>query len=79
MDWDNPEERFALVERIGVQAYNKAFEEYVKESTVATVNGHAIRPVNTYYGQLWVCGTTDKAFSTIEGAKDYAAKNLKEA
>ena len=75
MNWDNPEERYNLIMRIGADDYNKAFDEYKKSITIKTVGGHAIRPVNTRFGRLWECGTTGRAFASIEEADAYAAKN----
>lgn len=39
MDWDNPAQRAALIERVGIEEYNRQFEQHIKDSTVAVVNG----------------------------------------
>ena len=43
-------------------------------STVATVNGHAIRKVQSRFGKLYQVGTTGTAFSAFEAAKTFASK-----
>jgi cytochrome c-type biogenesis protein CcmH/NrfF len=40
IDWDDPTERSALVERIGVDAYNAALTAHLDRSAIATVSGH---------------------------------------
>lgn len=39
---------------------------------VATVNGHAIRPVSTRFGRLFQVGKTGRAFSTQPEAEAFA-------
>ena len=34
MNWDDPAARYTLIERIGAEAYNKAFEEHIKKTTI---------------------------------------------
>ena len=62
INWDDPEERARLVEKIGPKAYNEAFAKYVQQSTVATVAGHSIRSVNSRFGKLWQVGNTGRSF-----------------
>lgn len=75
MNWDNPAERFALIERVGVAEYNKAHEEHIRQTTVATVAGHAIRRVGSRFGQLFQVEGTERAFKTIQQAEDFAREN----
>ncbi|HTA46382.1 MAG TPA: hypothetical protein VK789_28260 [Bryobacteraceae bacterium] len=63
MNWDSPEERFALIEQIGADAYNKALVEYLE--------GNPIRPVHTRFGTLYTAGSTGKAFSSREEAERF--------
>ena len=72
MNWDDPEQRLTLIERVGAERYNEMFAEHQKASTVAEVNGHAIRPVMTRFGRIYMVGGTDKGFSTLEQAKLFA-------
>lgn len=51
MDWNDPAARAALVAQLGMQAYNIAFEDHCRRSTVETVAGHPIRPVQTRFGR----------------------------
>jgi len=75
MDRDNPAERARLAIRLGPQAYNKAFKEHVKNTTVAIVNGHRIRPVKSRFGRLYQIGTTNKAHQDLEEAKRIASEH----
>lgn len=75
MNWNNPADRLALVERVGIEAYSKAFEEHMKKSTVVTVCGHAIRKTGSRFGQLFQVGRTGKAFIKLEDAEKYAHEN----
>ena len=75
INWDDSEERARLVEEIGLNAYNEAIAEHIKQSTVATVAGHSIRPVGSRFGKLWQVGNTGCAFSTREQAETYARAN----
>jgi hypothetical protein len=72
MNWNDPAERLALIERVGPKAYNEAHLQHMKDETIDTINGHAIRPVQSRFGRLFVVGTTGKAFSTIDDAKKFA-------
>jgi hypothetical protein len=65
INWDDPEARLALVERIGVEAYNRAFGDYVARNP--------IRAVSSRYGTLYLVSGTGKAFATREEAEEYLA------
>ena len=78
MNWDNPEERLALAERVGTEEYNRRLLEHLDSLIVATVKGRAIRPVNSPFGRLFAVGGTKHAFSTVEEAVRYA-EGLEEA
>lgn len=72
MNWDDPSERFALIERVGPEEYNRLFAAYQKESIVETVNGYPIRPVvSARWGQLWAVGG-GTAYSTLDAARTAA-------
>ena len=72
INWDDPKARHELIERIGTAAYNQAFTDHQKKSTVATVNGYPIRPVGSRFGRLFMICGTDRAFSTMEAATAHA-------
>ena len=72
INWDDPAERAALAERLGPDAYNAAFEKHCAETTVAIVGGHAIRPVGSRFGRIFMVGGTTSGFSTLEQAKAFA-------
>ena len=72
MNWDNPSERLALIQRVGPDEYNRAFAEHMEASTVATVGGHGIRTVNSSFGKLYAVGATGRAFYTQQDAEEYA-------
>lgn len=73
MDWDRPEDRARYIERHGPSEYNRALAEHRRKSVVCTVNGHAIRVVNSArFGAIHVVGDTGRGHSTLEGAKKIA-------
>jgi hypothetical protein len=73
IDWNDPTARFALIERVGLRRYNELHTERI---VVATVGGHAIRPVNSSrFGRLFVVGDTGRAFRRQQAAEAYARKN----
>ena len=75
INWDDPTARAALIERVGPKGYNEAFEKHVKDTTVNTVGGHAIRPIGTRFGRLFQVGNTGSAFYKQEQAEEFAALN----
>ncbi len=72
MNWDSPEERLALLERIGADAYNRALAEHELASTIETVNGYHLRAVNSRFGPLVAVAGTGHSFADIERARDFA-------
>lgn len=72
INWDDPEARAELLQRIGPKAFNEAHEANRKASVIEVCNGHELRPVATSFGRLISVGKTLKAFSTIEAARDFA-------
>jgi len=78
MNWDDPAARLELMDRVGVDEYNRLFAEHVDRTTVATVAGRIIRPVNTRFGVLFEVRGTGKAFRTQEEAEQYARENPRE-
>ena len=72
MNWDDPSARHRLIERVGIDEYERQFAAHLAASTVATVNGHAIRPVGSRFGQLFAVGATGKAYKSLEDAKAFA-------
>jgi predicted helicase len=72
MDWDNPQERFALIESVGPDEYNRRMQKHMDDSVVSTVNGYHIRPVNTRFGRLFMVAGTGTAYQTLELAEQYA-------
>jgi hypothetical protein len=75
MNWDNPAARARLIERVGVAEYNRQHAAHVARSTVETVAGRAIRPVNSRFGRLFMVEGTGKAFTNIEDARQHARAN----
>ena len=75
INWDDPEERARLIERIGVKAYNEALTKHIEQSTASVVAGHSIRSVRTHFGKVWLVGNTGHGFSTREKAEFYAQTN----
>ena len=74
IDWNDPPAHNRLIEHVGHDEYNRLHAEQMARSTVATVNGHAIRKVQSRFGKLYQVGTTGPAFSAFEAAKTFASK-----
>lgn len=80
IDWSDPDARFALIQRIGVNEYNRLMQEHqarlIQEhqacSAVAFMNGHAIKQVQTRPGHVFAVAGTDRAFATLDDAQAYA-------
>ena len=74
IDWSDPAARHRLIECVGPDEYNRLHAEEMARSTVATVNGHAIRKVQSRFGKLYQVCRTGTAFSAFEAAKNFASK-----
>ena len=72
MSLDTPEGRLAYIEANGLEAYNRAMKKKFDQDTVEIVNGHRIRTVHSRFGLLYVVDGTNKAHSTLEGARAIA-------
>jgi acyl dehydratase len=75
IDWDDPEARARLIERIGGEAYNRAFEEHLRASVVEIAGGHGLRWVGSRFGRLVLIGDTGRAFATLAEARSWAEAN----
>jgi hypothetical protein len=53
IDWSDPAARNRLIERVGPDEYNRLHAEQMARSTVAIVNGHVIRKVQSRFGKLY--------------------------
>ena len=65
-------ERLRLFERVGAERYSELNAEHLKQQTVATVNGHAIRRVQTRFGEIYFVSETDCAFALLSDARGFA-------
>jgi hypothetical protein len=75
MNWDDPEERLQLIERVGSGEYNRRLWKRFEKSVVTVVNGHKIRPAYSLrFGRLFLVGGTGSAFATIEEATEFAQR-----
>jgi hypothetical protein len=74
MDWNDPEERAALIERVGPQRYNALQARELNAATIVRVNGFAIREVGSQFGRLFAVDGTNSAFKTLAEAKAFAEK-----
>ena len=77
IDWDDPSARCALIEKVGIDEYNRLVTKHIKDSIIEVVNGRSIRPINTRFGRLFAVsephsGASTQAFSTLERARAYA-------
>jgi hypothetical protein len=78
IDWNDPEARFALIQRVGVAEFcrlQKQHQDRLMDQTrrtVATINGRVIKRVETRLGPVFAVAGTDGAFATLEDAQTYA-------
>ena len=76
MNWDNPAERLALIQRVGVAEYQRLLNEYGdehrKRAALAIINGRPIWPVQCRYGRVFAVQGSSVAFATLDGAKAHA-------
>src|SRR5262249_11888517 len=72
IDWSNLIERLHLFERVGVERYKELHAEDLKQQTVTTVSGHAIRRLQTCFGEIYVVNGTDRAFALLSDARAFA-------
>ena len=72
IDWSHLIERLHLFERVGAERYTELHAEHLKQQTVAAVNGHAIRRVQTRFGEIYVVSGTDRAFALLSDARAFA-------
>ena len=77
MNWDDPTERAALIERVGPMEYNRLHAQHQDASVVEIVAGWRIRRVGSQFGTLFAVGPS-WAFSTIDQARDHARRNPRE-
>jgi len=74
MNWDDPAERVALLERVGPIEYNRQHAENMRARVVSRVNGYDIRLTSSRFGRLYAVSGTRSAFLTQEQAETYARK-----
>lgn len=72
MDWQSPLERYQLMEKVGRDEYNRQVQKYHTDGILEVVNGLEIRPVGTRFGRLFQVDGTNRAFFTLEEARDFA-------
>lgn len=75
MNWDDPAQRYALIDRVGPAEYNRLMQQHLEDSVLETVAGHAIRPVGSRFGRLFMVGGTGTAFRTLDEARKFATDN----
>ena len=72
MNWDDPVARLRLVEQVGHEEYNRRMREHQQSLVMEVRNGYQLAPVNTRFGRLVQVRGANKAYATIEQARDYA-------
>jgi hypothetical protein len=70
MNWNDPKERGALIESVGVHEYQKQLEQHWRDSTETTVNGWPIRRVTSRFGIIYC--VSEKGFAKLSEAVRYA-------
>jgi hypothetical protein len=71
MDWNDPEARLRLIERVGPTEYNRLLTEHQKKSVVGSCNGYDIRTVGSGFGTLFMVVGTDRAFGNLPDALEH--------
>lgn len=74
MNWDDPVDRLRHIDAVGIDQYNKDFQQHLRDTTVATVRGYPIRPVSSRWGVIFMVDGAGTGFSTLERAKEYAGE-----
>lgn len=72
MNWNSPQDRARLIHEVGPAEYQRQQAEHWKATTVATVNGYAIRPISTRFGRLFSVMGAARAFRTQAEAEGFA-------
>ena len=76
MNWSDPEARFELLRRVGVEEYGRQHAAHFLASVIEVSGGHTLRRVNGgRFGALVGVGLSGRAFSTVEEARAYALAN----
>lgn len=73
MNWDRPEERAELIERVGPAEYNRLHAEHLAATVIKTVNGYPLRYTHSRFGRLIMVGGANVAFTTLEAAELHAS------
>lgn len=71
MNWNDPDERFDLIQRVGIKEYNRLLVEHHKKSVVGSCNGYDIRTVGSGFGTLFMVVGTDRAFGNLPDALEH--------
>lgn len=72
IDWDDPAERLALIERVGAQEYSRQRADHIRDRTIETVNGYRIYLIRSRFGNLYAVEDLGKASASLDGARDIA-------
>jgi hypothetical protein len=75
INWDDPEERFRLIARVGPYRYNELRATHLQQSMVAMAGGHPIRMImSERFGRIFLVGDTGRGFANQAQAENYARK-----
>lgn len=72
MNWDSPEDRYALLDLAGAEEYSRQLRVAMAGNVIDVVNGHAIRSVHSRFGLIFTVGDTGVAFQRLPEAVDHA-------
>lgn len=72
MDWNDPQARFALIERVGLKEYNRLIKEHLAKAVIETVNGHTIRVVHFRGCPVYMVDGMDRGSTSLEEARKIA-------
>lgn len=72
MDWNDPAARGRLIERVGIDEYERQQAAHFRASTLAVVNGYGIRAVGSRFGTVYMVDGTGNGYTTLEAARAFA-------
>jgi hypothetical protein len=74
IDWDDPEQRLELIQRVGPARYNQLLQAHQRASVIEVCNGRSIRLVRSErFGPIYWVDGLDAGSPTLEGARQMAA------
>jgi len=74
MNWDDPQARARLIERVGRVEYQRQLEAHFQAQTVCFQNGYRIRSIKTRWGLGYIVDGLGRGDYSLEGAVKIASE-----